>query len=284
MLSSPLRYPGGKAKLFYYFTELIKTNDLFNSTYCEPYAGGAGLALKLLAAGFVNKIAINDIDPSIFAFWKSVLTQPVDFCERVSSIDITIDEWHKQREIWASKEIDDTLVKGFAAFFLNRTNRSGIIEGAGPIGGYKQDGAWKLDVRFNRSQLISNITQIAALADRITVSNEDALDFTARQFSVPDTLCYLDPPYYVKGSMLYRNFYRHDDHCQILDLLKQNRSARWVVSYDDVPQIRQIYSAFVPTTYSLAYSAGKKATGNEVIYFSDTVQSPLVDGFRAQVA
>jgi DNA adenine methylase len=284
MLSSPLRYPGGKAKLFPYFAEVVSENRLFCSTYCEPYAGGAGLALRLLSSGFVSRIALNDIDEAIYCFWKAVLEQPGAFCELIVNVPLTIDEWHRQREIWGAKDMDNVLELGFSAFYLNRTNRSGIIEGAGPIGGYHQQGPWTLDVRFNRKQLASLVKELAGSSHLITVTNEDALDFAARQFEDPETFSYLDPPYYVKGSKLYRNFYEHEDHCEILGLLERSRTARWVVSYDDVPEIRKIYSRFSPVTYSLSYSAGQKGTGSEVIYFSDALSPPVVDGFRTVAA
>ena len=284
MLVSPLRYPGGKAKLFGYFAEIVKTNSLYRSTYCEPYAGGAGLALKLLSTGFVERIALNDVDESIFAFWQAVLRTPDEFCALIEDASMSMDEWHRQKSIWHARDVHNPLHLGFSAFYLNRTNRSGIIEGAGPIGGYAQEGPWKIDVRLNKAQQIANVQVLKEFSDRITITNEDALDFVTFQFEQQDTFCYLDPPYYVKGSKLYRNFYRHEDHCEILRLLSSNRDAKWVVSYDDVPQIREIYANFAPVSYSLSYSAGKKATGREVIYFSDALVAPDVHGFERVAA
>ncbi len=279
MLTSPLRYPGGKAKLFPYFTEVIKLNGLFTSTYCEPYAGGAGLALRLLSSGFVESVALNDIDESIFAFWQSILRTPDEFCDLIQSTPITVEEWHRQKAIWKSRDLSTPLALGFAAFFLNRTNRSGIIEGAGPIGGYEQAGTWKLDVRINKEQQIKNVENLKFFSDRIEITNQDALIFTKDRMLSKNTFTYLDPPYYVKGSKLYRNFYNHNDHCDILRILEDHRSSKWVVSYDDVPQIRSIYREFSPVTYSLNYSAGNKTSGREVIYFSDELVAPDVDGF-----
>lgn len=279
MLTSPLRYPGGKAKLFGYFAEVIQYNNLFSCTYCEPYAGGAGLALKLLSAGFVQNVSLNDIDESIFAFWQSVLRCPDDFCELIYKTPITMEEWYRQKEIWKSRDLSSPLALGFAAFFLNRTNRSGIIEGAGPIGGYEQAGAWKLDVRVNKAQQIKNIENLRFFSDRIEISNRDALDFFSECILNTYSFVYLDPPYYVKGSKLYRNFYEHGDHADIKNFLSLYRDKKWIVSYDDVVQIRDLYSEFAPVTYSLNYSAGKKTTGQEVVYFSDALAPPRVDGF-----
>lgn len=284
MVASPLRYPGGKAKLFDYFCALISRNGFFDQTYCEPYAGGAGLALKLLSTGFVHRIALNDIDPSIYSFWRAALTRSEELCDLVEKTPITIEEWRRQKAIWQAQDCRDELALGFATFFLNRTNRSGIIEGAGPIGGYAQEGAWRMDVRFNKVQLISRLQAIASYRRQITISNLDAIEFATARFSEPDTFSYFDPPYYVKGNKLYRNFYIHDDHCQIRDLLLANRDSRWVVSYDDVAEIREIYSELDPVTYTLNYTAGTKTTGNEVIYFSNTVSAPSFPGFMYEAA
>lgn len=280
MLVSPLRYPGGKSKLFEYFTHIIRANNLFDCMYCEPYAGGAGLALRLLSSGFVGSISLNDIDESIYAFWNAVIQNPTEFCALIESVPITIDEWHRQKAIWSSKDMSDSLTLGFSAFYLNRTNRSGIIEGAGPIGGYSQVSKWKLDARFNRRQQIQNISAIANYRDQIKISNVDALDFISSRFEEPRTFCYLDPPYYIKGSKLYRNSYGHTDHVEIMKRLAENREATWVVSYDDVPQIREIYAGFQPISYALNYSAGSNGTGREVIYFSDSLLAPDMPGFR----
>src|SRR6185437_15201907 len=157
MITSPLRYPGGKAKLFPYFVELIRENRLFGVEYCEPYAGGAGLAIQLLIHGFVDHVSINDIDQSIYAFWVSAFYDTERFCRLIERTPIDIEQWHRQQEIWEASDFDNKLKLGFSAYFLNRTNRSGIIEGAGPIGGYAQKGNWKLDVRLVKEKQIENI-------------------------------------------------------------------------------------------------------------------------------
>jgi len=284
MILSPLRYPGGKAKLFGYFVSIIKRNQLYGATYCEPYAGGAGLALKLLSTGFVSRVILNDIDPSIYAFWKSTLHNTDNFCRLIDEAPVTIEEWYRQKLIWQDQNIDNMLELGFATFFLNRTNRSGIIEGAGPIGGYEQAGSWKLNVRFNKNQLIQQIKAISMFKNQIILLNSDAIDCATKYLKMDDVFCYLDPPYYVKGSKLYRNFYNHDDHCAIHSILLKNKPARWVVSYDDVPQIRRIYGGFEPISYSLSYTAGAKSTGREVIFFSDSLFPPVFPGFTRVAA
>ena len=169
---------------------------------------------------------------------------------------------------------------GFATYYLNRTSRSGIIEGSGPIGGYLQRGEWKIDARLNRVAQIANIKALSKFAPYIDVSQNDALDFLRARLSRSDHLTYLDPPYYVKGRKLYKNFYRHSDHVAIAELLSTNRDSDWIVSYDYVPEIIEIYKDFCPTIYNLQYSAGRCATGSEVIFASDSVSLPAMPGFR----
>ncbi|MEA2873085.1 MAG: adenine methylase [Hyphomicrobiales bacterium] len=279
MIVSPLRYPGGKAKLFPFFSELIKLNGLFGSEYCEPYAGGAGLAIRLLTMGYVDSISINDLDQSIYSFWCAALHDTEKFCRLIEKTPVNIDQWYRQREIWEDGDADNMLALGFSAFFLNRTNRSGIIEGAGPIGGYEQNGDWKLGVRLVKDKQIENLKALSRYVRQIKVTNLDALGFVKKKIKRKNTLVYLDPPYYVKGHKLYKNFYKPEDHLRIAREMKSHRKAKWVVSYDDVPEIRKAYSGFDPVSYLLNYSAGQKTTGREVIFLSDVLEFPDVRGF-----
>jgi DNA adenine methylase len=279
MIVSPLRYPGGKAKLFPYFAELIRGNKLFGAEYCEPYAGGAGLAIKLLTDGFVDRVWINDIDQSVYAFWMAAIFDTERFCKMIQRTPIDIDQWHRQQEVWERGDLDNKLKLGFSAYFLNRTNRSGIIEGAGPIGGFAQKGNWKIDVRLVKEKQIANLMALSRYANQIKVTNLDAFDYLQQTVGADNSLVYLDPPYFVKGHKLYKNFYQPADHLKIARELKRRRKSKWVVSYDDVPEIRDAYSSFSPITYLLNYSAGEKSFGSEVIFLSDGLSAPEVRGF-----
>ncbi|MHB0953327.1 MAG: DNA adenine methylase [Allorhizobium sp.] len=281
MIFSPLRYPGGKGKLYPFFVELIKRNELYRMRYCEPYAGGAGLAIRLLTTGFVERVSINDIDPAIYAFWISILRHADEFCALIERTTIDVDEWHRQKSIWVEGDTSNPLSLGFATYFLNRTNRSGILEGAGPIGGYAQKGNWKIDARLIKKTQIENIMSLSKFGPLIDVTNTDALKYLESNIDSYNSFVYLDPPYYIKGKKLYKNFYEPDDHRGIAELLSSSRGARWVVSYDDVPQIRKLYSSFLPISYCLNYSAARKTVGSEVMYISDGLVFPEFAGFSA---
>lgn len=274
---TPLRYPGGKGKFAPVVKSIFNFNGLDGGHYLEPYAGGAGVALDLLYNGYVSDIHVNDIDLAIYSFWKSVTEQTEAFLKLLHDTPVTIEEWHKQKLILNDASFQDTLTIGFSAFFLNRTNRSGILKG-GVIGGKKQDSTYTLDARFNKINLSKRIEKVGVNASKIHVYNEDALDLIQRVDDLlpSNSLIYLDPPYYVKGQGLYRNFYVHEDHVKIKENLDKINS-KWIVSYDNCDEIKNIYQSYKMTDYDLNYSAYHKVKAKEVMFFCNSLQIPHED-------
>lgn len=270
---SPLRYPGGKGLLYSRLRTIIRVNDLTKSIYVEPYAGGAGAALALLVSGQVQRIAINDLDPAIFAFWTSVVTHPDEFTKRVKTIDLNVDEWEKQRNVYLNADRDDYLNLGFATFYLNRTNRSGILNG-GPIGGKEQTGNYKIDARFNRDGLSERIRLIALHADRILVTNNDGMEVISRYADDEQAFIYADPPYFEKAGSLYLNAFKKTDHEDLASCLNSVQRARWILTYDNVPQVAELYSELRRRLFALNYSAHRVTKAREVMVFSDSMVIP----------
>lgn len=272
---SPLRYPGGKRRLVNFMKAIIQQNGLLNGAYIEPYAGGASVGLALLFDGYVNYIYINDLDRSVYAFWYSVLHKTEELAQLIQKTPVTINEWYKQRDVQKNKKRESLIRLGFSTFFLNRTNRSGIISG-GVIGGKGQNGDWKLDCRFNKLELVERIRNIAEYKQKISLYNKDASSFI--QTELPEiennALIYLDPPYYVKGQqMLYVNYYEPGDHEAISNLISRVNQ-KWIISYDDVPEIRSLYKRYKSLAYKLHYTAQDKYKGNEILFFCDNLVIP----------
>lgn len=269
---SPLRYPGGKAKIVDFIKQVVKDNGLLDGVYVEPYAGGAAVALSLLVDEYVSRIIINDKDRSIYAFWHSVLYNTDRLCQLIEETPVNMETWRVQRELQSpeNKETTDLLTLGFSTFFMNRTNRSGIIK-AGVIGGFDQTGNYKIDARYRKEDLIARIRRIASYSDRIELHHEDAVDLINHivQTAPQNTILYLDPPYYKKGMGLYMNYYDDADHEKIRDVITQVDRLRWIVSYDNSPFIKSLYESFRSQEFYLNYSANNNGKGTEVIFFSD---------------
>ena len=272
---SPLRYPGGKGKLSKFMAAIVRVNGLSDGVYIEPYAGGAGIAWELLITGVVRRVLINDISPHVFAFWTSVLSHTDDLCRRIRDVPLSVEEWDHQKEIFRKPEDASMIELGLSFFYLNRTNRSGILNG-GIIGGRKQEGKWRMDARFNRQDLIYRITKIADCAGRIEVTCADAVEFLREKSGDlgERDLIYLDPPYFEKGRMLYYDAYGPDDHAAVAELLADLEGPSWVVSYDDVEAIRSLYSFATRLEYTIGYSARSRTRGREVMFFSKGMAVP----------
>ncbi len=273
---TPLRYPGGKAKLAAYIKSLLKENRLLDGEYVEPYADGAAIALELLFHEYVPRIHVNDVSKPVHAFWESVLNHTDDFCRRILKTPLSVSQWDKQKKVLENAASHDDVDLGFATFFLNRTNRSGILNG-GIIGGRDQTGPQKINARFNAKELVHRVESIAGPRERINLTCQDALKFLKAGASrwPKETLVYLDPPYYVKGRDLYYDFYEHKDHQAVAAFVVQNLNRQqWIVSYDNVKPIRDLYQGARHVVYNIGYSARSASQGSEVMFFGDGLKVP----------
>ena len=270
---SPLRYPGGKGLLYSRLLTIIRENGLTSSVYVEPYAGGVGAGLGLLATGQVERVVINDLDPAIYAFWATIQSEPGWLIEQIHKTKLDVNEWRKQREIYQSADIDRQAELGFTTFYLNRTNRSGVLNG-GPIGGLDQSGNYKIDARFNREGLSERIRLIALHADRIEVTNEDGLDVISRYADRSDAFIYADPPYFEKAGSLYLHSFEEADHEALAERLKSVERAKWLLTYDNVPQVAELYSELRRRLFALNYSAHRVMKATEAMVFSPGLLIP----------
>ena len=266
---SPLRYPGGKNCIFPFVSRLFRENELIGSSYAEPYAGGAGLALRLLFEEYVSKIHLNDLDYSIYSFWAAVLERNDALCAWIEDVEVSMDSWRLYKAIQNLGNAADPFEMAKSTFFLNRTNVSGVLIG-GVIGGQDQLGKFKIDARFNKADLIARIRKIGQFKDRIKLTNLDGIDFVRKIDSKDENIfIYLDPPYFQKGANLYLNFYIESDHRRLAKHVHRLRN-RWMVSYDNHDFILNLYASRKRLLYRLSQSASNRV-GREVLVFSENL-------------
>ncbi|MDZ7750899.1 MAG: DNA adenine methylase [Gammaproteobacteria bacterium] len=273
-LASPLRYPGGKAAMAPLLRKVRSLNGLGQHSIAEPFAGGAGAALEMLMGEDTHYIVINDLDPSIGDFWWALTNQSTRFLRLIDDAPLNIEEWKRQRAILKKPWQYSRLRRGFATFYLNRCNRSGIILNGGPIGGYDQKGRWKIDARFNRKRLRERCSRIIEYRDRIQLSNLDGIQLV-EDHADDKTFLFIDPPYYNKGPKLYLNALDHEYHKRLAGILGSKQDASWVVTYDDCPEIRALYENWAQViSFGLRYSASGAAQGKEVCIAPQWLQLP----------
>ena len=270
---NPLRYPGAKRSLINYIDNLIQANNLQRCSFFEPYAGSAVVGLELLQRGIIDRLILCEKDILIYSLWECVFNHTDELCERILRTPITIETWQQLTPLREAQQITDFPVidLGFAGLFFNRTNFSGILK-ANPIGGMRQTSQYTIDCRFNKQKIIEIINNLSAYRNNVEVYCDDALNFMRQQnnrFLRETCFAYFDPPYYVKGSKIYRHYYKNQDHISLCRYVSQVHHLDWIISYDDAPYICALYgetgAQYRP--FFLDYSCASKvrAQGQELL-------------------
>ena len=269
---TPIRYPGGKTKIYPEIKAILEKNGLIGRPYAEVFAGGAGLAIKLLLKGDVSSIVINDYDRAVYCMWNAIVNNGEDMCQFINNVSLDIDTWLSYREVYRSRDTVNDFELAKAAFYLNRTNVSGILSG-GVIGGQAQTGNFKMDVRFNRETLCRKIMDIAAFNKSIRVTCLDAEEFISKELQDPQIFAYLDPPYVQKGPGLYRSSFTNAKHRALANTIAFCQS-KWVITYDTDALIEDIYSGYTSSDIDISYTANIKTVGKEKIILGPGLEWP----------
>lgn len=283
---SPLRYPGGKTQLSRFVMQLLELNKLDDIVYVEPFAGGFGAGLELLFKNKVKSVIINDYDIAIYSIWYAILNETERFINDIINAKINIQEWEIQKNIY-NKSLEEKIYSydlAFATYFLNRTNRSGIITG-GPIGGKNQNGKYKLDCRFNKSDLIRKIVRISDYKDKIQLYNMEANDFIDKiilSHNPNKIFTFFDPPYYEQGKNLYTNFFKHEDHLNLQEKINNLSNYYWILTYDNKDEILSIYEDYSKYLYSINYSASNVRKAKEILIPSIKVKLDSLDSINIE--
>lgn len=273
---SPLRYPGGKAALAGFLADVFTHLGLREVCYVEPYAGGAGAGIALLREGVIDHLVINDFDPAVHAFWQAVTSHNAEFVDLVETTPLTIPQWRHQQAIYRAGDASNPLELGFAFFYLNRTNRSGILN-AGVIGGLAQQGRYRIDARFNRATLAERLKAIGELAHRISVSDLDGRTVITAYADDPHVFFYIDPPYVEAGAQLYLNAFDGRDHIALAEIITNIDAAHWLLTYDNAPLIERLYRAHPQFLLELTYSARHPGRAQELLIASPHIAAAITD-------
>lgn len=276
---SPLRYPGGKGRLTRFLGALMADQPTYHHTYVEPFAGGAGAALQLLYGEWVERIVLNDLDHHVAAMWRAIFRSNERFQHLIRTTPVTVEEWHRQRELFSTE--GDDLTVGFATFFLNRTNRSGILA-ANPIGGLDQSGTWKIDARYDVRTLMRRVDILGCYRNRVVLMERDGVEVAAEFLDEKGCFTYADPPYIDKGAGLYLDAMTWPDHQRLSAVLRRRPKAPWMLTYDCDPRVpSELYRGFRCIDFAIAHTAQTQHVGREYAVFSNGVRLRGLDGLGA---
>ena len=265
---TPLRYPGGKSALADFVWHTMELSGCTEIPYCEPFAGGAGVAMSLLLRGKVKSVILNDLDTGIYSIWYAIFNDTEWFIEAISNADVTLVVREQQKKVY--NELKDSYGYSrdlaFATFFLNRVNYSGILTG-GPIGGKEQKGKYKLDCRFNKESLIDKIKEIAKYRDNVQLFHMDAIELLKNQSNI---FVFADPPYWQAGDMLYE---ASVEHSKLAKVLCESKDIHWIATYDNNINVANVYEEYGAHSklFELQYSASRKRKELECMFYKNVV-------------
>lgn len=234
----------------------------------------------------MKSVIINDYDIAIYSIWYAILNDTERFINDIINAKINIQEWEIQKNIY-NKSLEEKIYSydlAFATYFLNRTNRSGIITG-GPIGGKNQNGKYKFDCRSNKSDLIRKIVRISDYKNKIQLYNMEANDFIDKiilRHNPNEIFTFFDPPYYEQGKNLYTNFFKYEDHLNLQEKINNLSDYYWILTYDNKDEILSIYEDYSKYLYSINYSASNVRKAKEILIPSIKVKLDSLDSINIE--
>lgn len=234
---TPFRYPGSKNKLMPILMEHIDKMDNQGS-FVDAFVGGGSVLLEVASKYPEVQLYANDKDYWIYCFWKIVAGtdfSKLDMLLRLMEAHPTLELFYKLRE----EQTMDEIRCAYKAIFFNRTTFSGILY-SGPIGGKEQKSKYTVDCRYNYKKLKTKILNChKLLTGRTQVDNQDVATYDI--LTQTNLSAYLDPPYYVKGNVLYIETMKPEEHQALAKCL--DARSNWVLSYDDCPEVRKLYQS-----------------------------------------
>lgn len=222
-----------------------------------------------------GKLVLNDANPFIAEFWGAAINNTKALTKDINKVRVNLESWHKYKAIFEDGVDSTDLEKALSVFFLNRTNRSGILH-AGPIGGQAQVGEYLIDCRFNKANLIQRIENVGKLKRKIIVKNEDVSSLVFK-LERNNFFIYADPPYVKEGKNIYKKFcFNEHQHITFANAIKHQKNP-WLISYDDDPLVHELYAKSGINVIELSYVMNKPKVGRELLIASSNLNMPILD-------
>jgi DNA adenine methylase len=245
------RYPGGKSKLRNSISEHLNVYaNKLDLEYREPFFGGGSVGLKFISDNPQwKKVWINDKDLGVANLWTSVIRFPNELKKMVQDFKPSIEIFDKYKlellsNSTVSQNASEIVLHGFKKLAIHQISYSGLgTKSGGPLGGREQKSKYKIDCRWSPDYICKKIDKLHNQFSKLEIKHQSctSFDFEDLVNSTENSFIYLDPPYYIKGNELYQFGFTKEDHKKMADVLKYTNHP-WILSYDDCPEVRRLYS------------------------------------------
>lgn len=282
---SPLRYPGGKARMTQWLLGVLDNNRCTRmdaEIWVEPFAGGAGAGLTALENGTVSETWLVEAHPAVAAFWQSVVEDNEAMARRIEAVVPTLALFEEAREMVAAGltgEGVNRLDLGVAAFIVNRCSRSGmVLPNVGPIGGKSQTGRYTIAARWNGPSLAERLRRIGLYGSKLKIITGDGIEHLEHLpgSGIEDEMfLFVDPPYIGVGNRLYAQGMQKSDHDRLAAALKA--LPFWVLTYDAHPDVLGLYPPedHQVMEFEIPHSINQSHIGSEYLVAPLGVEIPL---------
>jgi DNA adenine methylase len=262
-MKTPLRYPGGKTRAVKHILPLIP-DDV--KRVCSPFFGGGSVEFALANKGV--KVFGYDKMKQLVWFWNALCGDNERLADEVESLRESFVDRNGDNVTGCPKEsflryreelkTDSFMFSYDRAAKFYAINRSSF-SGATFSGGWSEKSA---HARFTDSS-VQRLRDFKPENFRV-----DYADFEHAILSHPKAFLYLDPPYMLKASQnsLYGvsgNLHKGFEHERLHSVLSTRD--RWVMSYNDCEQIREMYKDYEITTAEWSYGMNKSKKSSEII-------------------
>jgi DNA adenine methylase len=250
-----------------------RTTGVGCKEYVEPFfGGGSGLAF-LYALPATAGVWVNDLDQGIYSLWLAVRSSPDQLKKQVTTVRPSVDLFYELKTDEIERRYKgDVVTDGVRKIALHRMSVSGYgSKSGGPLGGQHQSKKSKgVDCRWNPTTLCHAINRASRIlrrfGDRLKITQLPALDVV--RSAAEGAFVYLDPPYVQMGGALYSTNMSPTEHESLAKALVKT-SAQWLLSYDECPKVRQLYSWAdcqpINITYSNRVEKQSRAKSSELL-------------------
>ncbi len=244
-----LRYPGGK---FYGFKVIAPFLKVPHTEFREVFVGGASV---FLGKDLVKTNWINDKDKELITFYN-VISDKNKLNNFLKLIENEIASRERHAEVLKFEPKTD-IEEAFKYFYLNRTSFSGIM--------HKPRWGYALGSSVTPDRWIDLILPVAEKLSSAKITNLDFRKIIEKDSS-NDVLLYLDPPYFKASKSIYKNEFTHQDHLDLMNLLKKTKF-KFILSYENCHEIKDMYSwaKIHETSFTYFMSEARRQNGSELI-------------------
>jgi DNA adenine methylase len=250
-MRSPLCWLGGKSHLREKIISMIPKHK----SYVEAFAGAAWVLFgKPLEASRLE--VLNDIDGELINFYRVLQRKQGRFLKGFEWLLASREIFQELRKVYPSCLSPEERAVRF--FYLVKASINGKRDCFLSRAGRRP--------ALNLERLEETVRAVHERLRSVIIENVD-VEKLFHIYDRPGTFFYLDPPYW--GLRYYRLNFTTEQHERLAELLRR-ATGKWILSYNDVPEIRRLYKGFEIEVVRLRYSAqtfteGKSKAGNELL-------------------